>query len=463
MIVGEVKLDVCSKSEHKTAKAVVYCAMCEEYFCAECAAVHRDFLPRHAKYEQKRGEGEKVKPIFTGKCAAPNHYKSPLVYFCHKHSVLCCAECRNPGEAHCSCKVEPLKSLDIEALKKAFHGDLEALEAEIKSISAKEDTINTNIAEIYNKREEFEKTINDIRATISTTFNKLRDVLSTREAEVMRQLEKISEDQSNTSDTFSLSTEVLCAEAELILEIGRHASENWDDERLGEMMQALSDVRNEVAKIRNITSNAEAPIASPPKVTYKDNSENIIKELNKLGQILVKNPKGPKYTSEWRVGPLCAPSFQDPTIVIASGPNRACDITKDPLPQNSVVKWRIKFIRNGDGWWLWTGVAPGSIDLASTENDSKCGWYLNTYNSTLYSGPPHKYASKEYARGEARDFEMGSVIDVTMNTIDGALSFSQGDKSFGPAYVGIPLDEVLYPAVIFNCKDHSVQFLPEED
>lgn len=454
--------ETCSKEEHKGVKASMYCSMCEEFFCSACAAVHHDLLPRHAKFEQQRDE-EKRRPIFTGKCPVLNHYKSPLVYFCHTHNVLCCAECKNPGEAHCKCKVDQLKNIDIDALKRAFLADLKALGAEIQSIDSKKETISTSIAELYKKREEFEASIEEIRAAINTSFNRLRTAITDREAALMEQLEEIRDRQSEVIDMFALSTENLCAEAEEVLKAGNQAAEGWDSERLGEMLKAVSDVRCEISKIRSITSGVEASITPPPKIEYRDELEEIVQKISTFGYISVGKSAG-KFISEWRKAPLCDPLPSDPTAVVAVGDNRAPDITKDPLPQRAVTRWRIKFLKNGDGWWLWVGVAPESIDLSKTSNDTSCGWYLNTYNSTLFSGPPQNYNSKDYAKGKIRDFGKGGILDVSMNTTDGALSFS-GDngKTFIPAYSNIPLDKPLYPAVIFNHSGHSVQILPAND
>lgn len=462
MITELMTAETCSKEEHKGVKASMYCSMCEEFFCSACAAVHHDLLPRHAKYEQKRDE-KKSGPIFTGKCPVPSHYRSPLVYFCHSHNVLCCAECKNPGEAHCDCKVDQIRNLDIDALKKAFLADLKALSAEIQSIDGKKDAIFTNIAELQKKREEFEKSIGEIRAAIDASFNRLRKAITDRETALLTQLEEVQEKESDAIDMLALSTENLRIEAEQALEAGNQAAENWDNERLGEMVKAVSDVRREISKIRGITSGAEASIAPPPKVAYKDTLEEIVPKIDNFGYISVGRSGG-KYVSEWREAPLCSPLPDDATAVVAVGGNRTPDITKDPLPSKAVTRWRIKFLKNGDGWWLWVGVAPESIDLSKTSNETSCGWYLNTYNSTLYSGPPHNYSSKDYAKGKLRDFGIGSILDVSMNTSDGTLSFSgDGGRTFVPAYSNIPLNQPLYPAVIFNHKGHSVQILPSND
>lgn len=456
----------CSRKGHGNAKAVMYCTMCEENFCPECAAVHRDILPRHAKYERVKTSEEDGGvggggPIFTGKCAVQNHYKSPLVYFCHTHNVLCCAECRNPGEAHCSCKVDQLKNLDVAAMRQALPADLAALAAEIQTIGAKEDTVAANLAEFEKRRDEFERDIEVVRTAINTAFNKLREALDSRETELMTQLESIRSSQDEEANTPDTTTKNLRAEAVRVLAAGRRVAESWDDERLREMVKAVADVRCETAKIKSVISGADEIATSFPKLKFDDGLDEITRKIGSTCEIRVGSP-GSKYVGEWRDAPNCRTLQGNPTIVVATGNNRAADITKTPLGQRAVTKWRIKFLRNGDGWWLWLGVAPASINLAKTNNDTECGWYLNTHNSTLYSGPPHKYGTKEYANGKARDFEKGSVIDVTMDTTDGTLSFSRGKESFGPAYLGIPLNEPLYPAVIFNCEGHSVQFLPYE-
>lgn len=451
----------CSRKGHENREASTYCVKCEEFFCSECEATHRTFLPRHAKHVRK-AEGDS--PVFTGRCAKPDHYESPLVYFCQMHNALCCAECRGPGGAHSDCKVVPLRKLDVEALRKTFSADLTALEAEVRTVGSKEQDVGTRIAEFKQKKDEFDKDIEAAHTAITATFNKMRSALDSREADLMKQLEGIQDEGDASSDVLGFSVEDLRREAEQVLRAGRlAAAESWDNEHLAEMVNTVSNVRAETTKIRDITKNIEAATANFPKVTFIDNSTEGIAAIESVGTVRSIRSSGSKYVGRWRECPECSVTLRDPTVVVAVGGCRACAIAEDPLPTKAVTKWRIKFLNNGDGWWLWIGVAPQSINLKSHSNDTECGWYLNTYNSTLYSGPPHKYNSKKYAKDAAKDLGIGSFLDVIMDTTDGTLSFSRGTTNFGPAYTRIPLNEALYPAVIFNCTKHSVQILPLDE
>ena len=69
-----------------------------------------------------------------------------------------------------------------------------------------------------------------------------------------------------------------------------------------------------------------------------------------------------------------------------------------PLPQNKATSWSIRILKSqeSDGNGINVGVAPSDIDQSVyIRNFESCGWYLNCYGSTLYSGPPHNYRNKE--------------------------------------------------------------------
>lgn len=128
------------------------------------------------------------------------------------------------------------------------------------------------------------------------------------------------------------------------------------------------------------------------------------------------------------------------------------------IPLNSITSWRVRIInsKNNDGKKIWVGIVPQNIDLNSIE---RIGWYLDCFNSALYSGPPHNYKNWEY--GERK--EMGnyvhikSTVDVQMNTVRGELSFSINKKDYEAAYEGIPLDEPLVASAILCFGGDSVE------
>lgn len=170
------------------------------------------------------------------------------------------------------------------------------------------------------------------------------------------------------------------------------------------------------------------------------------------------------YTGKWKVDcPRVKVDTENPAIVQADSGSRDTVIADTPLVPGVVNKWKIRMIKSGDGWWEWLGVAPEGIDLNSRDNETECGWYLNTLKTTLYAGPPFKYDSKRYGSHDGREIPMGSVVGLTMDMAAGTLSYTINGKDFGVAYTGIPTDKKLYPAAVFNSSSQKIEIMPWTD
>ena len=91
----------------------------------------------------------------------------------------------------------------------------------------------------------------------------------------------------------------------------------------------------------------------------------------------------------------------------------------------------------------------------------RCGWYFYSYESSLWSGPPHKCKRKEYGpRKENGNYvHTGDSVGVVMDTTKGELSFTLNGVILGIAYEGIPLDKPLVPCVILYWKGDSVELI----
>ena len=99
------------------------------------------------------------------------------------------------------------------------------------------------------------------------------------------------------------------------------------------------------------------------------------------------------------------------------------------------------------------GVAPIDFDINSS-NHHNCGWYLNCYNSTLYSGPPHNYNGKRTNLRKVND-----EIVVVMNMENKTLKFILYNQDKGEQYTDIPIDKPLFPAVLLYNKNSSVEIM----
>ena len=99
------------------------------------------------------------------------------------------------------------------------------------------------------------------------------------------------------------------------------------------------------------------------------------------------------------------------------------------------------------------GVASIDFDFNSS-NFGNCGWYFYCYDSTLYSGPPHKYSCKRTNLSQVKD-----EIIIIMNMSKRALKFIINGEDKGESYTDIPLDKPLFPSVYFEQINDSVEIL----
>ena len=131
------------------------------------------------------------------------------------------------------------------------------------------------------------------------------------------------------------------------------------------------------------------------------------------------------------------------------------------LPRNTVTSWNIKILKseNDNGSNIHIGVASFDIDQNKDDNFYNCGWYLDCFDSKLYSGPPHgyRYRSCGQRKEEGEYVHTGDSVGVVMDTAKGDLSFVLNGVNLGVAYEGIPLDKPLVPCVILWFEGDSVE------
>ena len=136
------------------------------------------------------------------------------------------------------------------------------------------------------------------------------------------------------------------------------------------------------------------------------------------------------------------------------------------LPPRKVTSWSIRVLesRDDDCGGIFVGVAPYDVNQNADNHSEECRWYLHCHDSTLYSGPPHKYRWEEYGprREDGQYVQPGEAVGVVMDTLKGDLSFVVGGVNLGVAFEGIPLDKPLVPCVTVQCKDDSIYFDPSE-
>ena len=127
------------------------------------------------------------------------------------------------------------------------------------------------------------------------------------------------------------------------------------------------------------------------------------------------------------------------------------------------VAWgiRIATSRNDNGSGVCVGVAPADIDQNTDRNFEECGWYIDCYTSTLWSGLPQTLWNEEYGprKGKGEYVKTGDVVGVVMDMGKGELRFELEGKDLGVAFKGIPLDKPLVPCVVLFYKEDSVEIV----
>ena len=98
------------------------------------------------------------------------------------------------------------------------------------------------------------------------------------------------------------------------------------------------------------------------------------------------------------------------------------------------------------------GAAPIDFDINSTEHYNHCGWYLDCYNSYLFSGPPYKYSNKKLGLSEVKD-----EIIIVMNMKKRTLKYIINNEDKGDSYTNIPIDKPLFPAVLLHDQNDSIE------
>ena len=145
------------------------------------------------------------------------------------------------------------------------------------------------------------------------------------------------------------------------------------------------------------------------------------------------------------------------------------------VPAGRVTPWFVRVVEAGEGCeGIYVGVAPSGVGQGGCggcgSEPLKCGWFLGCHGSALFSGPPHKYAGREYGprkgKGCGEYLAKGECVGVVMDTTNatrGELSFVLGFESLGAAFKGIPLDKPLVPCVLLTRDGDAVELIAREE
>ena len=227
----------CSNPNHPDREATIYCSRCENYFCAECeTGIHNAFFADHTPYVT---HDIAVPDPFTGRCKKHNDY--PLDHFCKAHFCLCCAACLLDGGGHheCNSSVIPFAAVDIDGVRRHLSevtADLEQKLHEARCTSA-----------VEGKQAAYEKGVVAAADKVKQAFDSIRRALDAREAELLGQLEGLS--NTSTIAIATAATAVETSEAEAALEQAREVERDWDPSKAKAMVQKVCEITDTARRL----------------------------------------------------------------------------------------------------------------------------------------------------------------------------------------------------------------------
>lgn len=383
----------------------------------------------------------------------------PRVYLCRRHHKLCCDNCKA-----CDCELIPFEKLDIKTVRdEILPKAMSALEARITATDLTKD-INLKVDELKSKAEE-------TKAAVHKRFQELHDALNKREADLIKELDAICENDCYTTLSHELPD---LSRAKEIHQNGKKFLTEIDDSNPKEMIAVCCDVKQEANRIERLVLSADRASKETVSVKFCEDP-TFADDIMAFGEIsLLKTLSDEVEAYSWKA-PFGAPSEKERKYMIPrENPRRVTRVNGDEwcivigssiLPLERVLSWKIKVEKSigDDGDCICMGITPFDEDEGNCSFE-KIGWYYNCYNGKLWSGPPHNYCWKEYGKRfkEGTNIKSGDEVGVIMDTKKGQLSFVVHGQNYGIAFDGIPLDRPLVPAVLLAWEGDTVEIIPEK-
>ena len=440
----ENKKKKCSLKKHSEIDAINYCQECRIYLCNKCKNHHSEIFEIHHLYNLDKDINE----IFTGYCKEKYHNIS-LRYFCKNHNQLCCAECitkiKDEGFGqHQNCDVCLIK--DIKDIKK------NKLKENIKCLEDLSNKLKQSINDLKNLFDKINENKEELKLKIQKIFTNIRNALNEREDEILLEVDNQFNNLYFNEDLIKES-ENLPKKIKISLEKGKALDKDWNDNELNCVINDCIEIENNIKDINLINqniqksnSNKNKEIKFNPDEDGINNILEIIKNFGKISYKVFSFRNCPLNINENRKYII---SGEKMNILTKTGTN--CNwmgtICENELEKSKEHKWKIKILKT-QYKYIMVGVAPIDFDINSSHYNN-CGWYFYCCNSTLYSGPPHKYSGKGTNLSGVND-----EIIIVMNMNKRTLKFIINNEDKGESYTDIHIDKPLFPAVcLYNIND----------
>ena len=439
----------CSLDEHKKIDAIIYCPECRIYMCNKCNKTHSSFIKTHHPYHLN-----KDKDFFTGFCQEKNHINK-LEYFCKNHNKLCCLNCiakinEDSNGQHKDCDICSVKDIKDEKKNKLIDN--------IKYLEELENNFNDTLNELKDIFKKIEKDEEELKLEVQKIFTKIRNTINEREDELLLDISNLYNEKKNLNEDIINKQEKLPKTIKLSLEKGNSINKEWNDDNLNLYINDCIIIENNIKiinelneKINECKNNEKKKIKFKPK---KGSLNIFLEKILTFGNIyydfykFTDCPFNIKEERKYKV------TGKNKNILTKTGTEgywmgTICENELDKSIEEH--KWKIKIL-NSQNKYIMVGIAPIDFDInKSTYN--VCGWYYYCCDSTLYSGPPHNYSNRNSGLNIVKNDEIIIIMNMNKRT----LKFIINNEDKGDSYNNIPIDKALFPAVLLNTKNDSVE------
>ena len=439
----------CSLKKHEQIDAIIYCQECNKNMCNKCQNLHSELFDYHHVYNLNKN----LKDIFTGFCKEKNHNKE-LNYFCKNHNVLCCAVClckiEDKGNGlHKNCEAFLINDIQEEKRKK--------LKENIKLLEELSVDLNKTIKELKHCLENINENKEKLKIKIQDVFTKIRNELNKREDKLLLEIDnhfnKLFLDENFLKQSEKLPKKIIDS-----LEKGKTIEKDWNINNLPSLVNDCLNIENNIRDINILDENIKK-IKENQNINMDlclDDEEiknilNIIKSFGDIfdgGDFKFKFKEGSNYTL-----------YNNGLIATKTNGGDVWNCTilgNKQIPKYKISKWKIRinnFQIKQNSWNILIGIGPNNV-----KNESNFYHYCWTFicgnaQLSLKSGSSSNYT------GEYTKLKKGDIIEVIVDRKKGTLSFGVNGKNYGLTNVKIPENEELYPIVLINDQNQTVEIV----
>ena len=439
----------CSFKKHEQIDAKVFCQECCIYMCNKCQNHHSELFDFHHIYNLDKG----INNLFTGFCKEKQHNKE-LNYYCKNHNILCCAVCLckiedNGYGLHKNCEVCTLKEINEEKREK--------LKQNIKWL----EDININVEKSMNELKLMLDNINKEKEKliicVQDIFTKLRNEINKREDELLME---IDEKYKNiiSDENMEKQNEKLPKTIKDLIENGKLIEKDWDKNNLNSTINDCIKIENKLIGIKNISENLKAYKEKENNKYIFNCADEDIKDILEIISSFEIISSDSNFKFKFKEG--INYTLNNKRLIAtktSGGDSWNCTIIGNKeIPKNKISKWKIRinnFKIKNNTWNVLIGIGPKNINN-ELNFYNRC-WTFICGNTQLSIRSAN---STKYIKNNGT-LNAGDIIEVIADRINGDLSFSVNNKNYGLTNIKIPNNDELYPIVLINDENQSVEII----